>query len=389
MDHRHSPSRFLAACALAGTAASIGFISVATVWLLWLFPATFRLCQTARQCYCVALVFYLVAGRGFLLGIHTLSESMVTPLLAWIFSAATLATPYTVIPRLPRCGVLIALTLTMIPPVGLIALPTPLIGAGVTFPGTGMTGFILTLLIYQIIYSAQCTKPALATLLIGLIGASTWSAAASITPTARAWAGINTEYHSALTLTRDFSSDFAIQNEVHDVLRIQTPPSYNDTTLVFPEAAGGRLTQAAMSRLQSFASATGRSFLIGGEEYAGRGQLNNVLVHVSLEHTDVVYRQRLPAPWFMFRGDRPGFFTADLSRPATFMLGQQRVGVMICYEIALPFFVLQTHWGNPEVVLVAMNLWWAHETNLPDLARLHIKAWSRLYGVPYVLAMNT
>ena len=40
------------------------------------------------------------------------------------------------------------------------------------------------------------------------------------------------------------------------------------------------------------------------------------------------------------------------------------------------------------MVLVASNLWWGRETNLPDVVRLHIAAWSRLFDVPYIPAMN-
>ena len=61
---------------------------------------------------------------------------------------------------------------------------------------------------------------------------------------------------------------------------------------------------------------------------------------------------------------------------------------MICYEIALPLLIFQTHWNDPDMVLVASNLWWGRETNLPDVVRLHIAAWSRLFDVPYIPAMN-
>lgn len=40
------------------------------------------------------------------------------------------------------------------------------------------------------------------------------------------------------------------------------------------------------------------------------------------------------------------------------------------------------------MVLIVRNLWRGSETRLLDIVRLHIAAWSRLFGVPCISAMK-
>ena len=385
MDNRNSTANILVGLALAGTAASIGFYSNEYIWALCLFPAALRLGRTAGQCYGIALAFYLIAGMGLIPGIHTLSGDLISALLVWILPAAALAAPFALVQLFPRSGVMIAFTLTILPPVGLFSLPTALIASGQVFPGTGIFGLCLIVMVYQAIYSLRVSSRSASLLFIFLVGISSYTAAQNSTPSSITWTGIDTDYHRTMTSDKDYAQDYRIQTRVSETLNGLS----GDNIAVFPEAAGGRLTEAALNRLKTIASTSGRPYLIGGEEFAGNGQLNNVLVHITSQGSDVVYRQRMPAPWFMWRGTKEGYFTAGLSRPATFDYREQRVGTLICYEIGLPYLVLQTHRASPDIVLFASNWWWGRDTNLPSVVRLHAESWSKLFGVPYIIAMNT
>ena len=64
-------------------------------------------------------------------------------------------------------------------------------------------------------------------------------------------------------------------------------------------------------------------------------------------------------------------------------------GVVICYELAWPMMVLQTHARNPDRILFTSNLWWAGDTRLQTLFRLHADAWSRIFGVPCIVSINS
>ena len=305
-------------------------------------------------------------------------------MLSWLIPSSTLAAPFVLAHYWPRFGIAVACIISIISPIGLLSYPTPLVATGLFFPGTGFAGLLTLIALYQLIYSIRIHARFATAMLVSLAGISAASTANLLTPTTSVWTGIDTQYQVTLAGDINSAADHRIQSLVEQAINAH----HGNTMPVFPEAAGGRLTLAARDRLIGLAAAHRQSFLIGGEEPVD-DQVDNVLALVSPVRVDIVYRQRMPAPWFMWRGGADGFFTADLSRPATFQVGEHRIGALICYEIGSPLLVLQTHWQEPDVVLAVSNLWWARETNLSDLVRLHIVSWSRLFSVPYVIAMNT
>ncbi len=386
MDYGHRPQCSLIGYGLGGFAAGLGFYSASTVWALCLFPLGLRYAPSTLHTMGIAFIFNLVAGFGLLPGIHTLSNDPVTALSAWIIPALLLCVPFALAPIMPRTGVMAALVLMTLPPLGIIGLPSPLIVAGAILPGAGFVGLALILVLFQLLYSLSVPKPVGAGLMLALIGISSYGAAdGAVSQLDPRFVGIDMRLNHSLSADPDHIADYHSQSRILEVLK-----NTKASTLIplFPEAMGGRLADTAQTRLRSFAAATNREFITGGEEFTDFGQYNNVLAHVSAGNINILYRQRMPAPWFMWRGGMDGFFRADLTRPGTFVFDGINVGALICYEIALPLLIFQTHWQEPDVVLVASNLWWGSETRLPDIVRLHIAAWSRLFGVPYISAMN-
>ena len=70
--------------------------------------------------------------------------------------------------------------------------------------------------------------------------------------------------------------------------------------MLFPEAVA-HLTETGRERLVDLSD---RDFLAGATDPVG-DRLDNVLVHVDPERgVEVVYRQRMPALWFMWWGGR-------------------------------------------------------------------------------------
>ena len=386
MGYGYRPQRSLIGYGLGGLAAGLGFYSASTVWALCLFPLGLRYAPSTPHTMGIAFIFNLVAGFGLLPGIHTLSSDLITALSAWVIPALLLSIPFALAPTLPWTGVMAALVLMTLPPLGIIGLPSPLIVAGALLPGAGFVGLLLTLVLFQLLYSLSVPKPVGAGLLLVLVGISSYGGiGGAVSESAPRFVGINTRLNHSLGADPDYIADYHSQSRILEVLKntkASTP------ILLFPEAMAGRLTDTAQARLRSFAAATDREFIAGGEEFTDSGQYNNVLVHVSAGNINILYRQRMPAPWFMWRGGMDGFFRADLTRPGTFVFDEINAGALICYEIALPLLIFQTHWYDPDAVLVASNLWWGSETHLPDIVRLHIAAWSRLFDVPYISAMN-
>ncbi len=386
MGYGHRPQCSLIGYGLGGLAAGLGFYSASTVWALCLFPLGLRYAPSIRHTIGIAFIFNLVAGFGLLPGIHTLSNDLITALSAWVIPALLLSVPFALARTLPWTSVMAALALMTLPPLGIIGLPSPLIVAGAILPGAGFVGLALILVLFQLLYSLSVPKPVGAGLMLALVGISSYGVAdGTVSQPDPRFVGIDMRLNHFLSADPDYIADYHSQSRILEVLKntkASTPIP------LFPEAMGWRLTDTAQARLRSFAAATNREFIAGGEEFTDSSQYNNVLAHVSAENINILYRQRMPAPWFMWRGGMGGFFRADLTRPGTFVFDGINVGALICYEIALPLLIFQTHWYEPDAVLVASNLWWGSETHLPDIVRLHIAAWSRLFDVPYISAMN-
>jgi len=386
MGYRHRAQCSLIGYGLGGLAAGLGFYSASTAWMLCLFPLGLRYAPSTVHTVGIAFLFHLVAGFGLLSGIHTLSNEPVIAWLAWVLPALLLAMPFALAPTLPRIGVMAALVLMNLPPLGVIGLPSPLIVAGVLLPGSGFMGLALIVVLFQLLYSLPVVRPVGVGLLLILAGISLQGAAVIAVPQSESrFVGVDTRLNHSLSADADYISDYHSQSRILELLQEM---EVRHSIPLFPEAMAGRLTDTAQARLRAFAVATDRDFMAGGEEFTDSSQYNNVLAYVSAGNVEIIYRQRMPAPWFMWRGGMAGFFRADLARPGTFRFDGINAGALICYEIALPMLVLQTHWHKPDVVLVASNLWWGSETRVPDIVRLHIAAWSRLFGVPYILAMN-
>ena len=386
MGYGYCPKRFLIGYGLGGLAAGLGFYSASTVWALCLFPVGLRYAPSIPHTVGIAITFNLVAGFGLLPGIHTLSNDLITALSAWVIPALLLSVPFALVRTMPWTGVMAALVLMTLPPLGIIGLPSPLIVAGAILPGAGFVGLALILVLFQLLYSLSVPKQVGAGLMLALVGISSYGGiGGAVSQPAPRFVGIDMRLNHSLSADPDYIADYHSQGRIPAILK---DTKASTAIPLFPEAMAGRLTDTAQARLRSFAAAANREFIAGGEEFTDSGQYNNVLAHVSAGNIDILYRQRMPAPWFMWRGGMDGFFKADLTRPGTFVFDEINVGALICYEIALPLLIFQTHWNEPDMVLVASNLWWGRETNLPDVVRLHIAAWSRLFDVPYVSAMN-
>ena len=386
MGYGYCPKRFLIGYGLGGLAAGLGFYSASTVWALCLFPVGLRYAPSIPHTVGIAITFNLVAGFGLLPGIHTLSNDLITALSAWVIPALLLSVPFALVRTMPWTGVMAALVLMTLPPLGIIGLPSPLIVAGAILPGAGFVGLALILVLFQLLYSLSVPKQVGAGLMLALIGLSSYGGiGGAVSQPDPRFVGIDMRLNQSLSANPDYIADYHSQSRILEVLK---DTEASTAIPLFPEAMAGRLTDTAQARLRSFAAAANREFIAGGEEFTDSGQYNNILAHVSAENINILYRQRMPAPWFMWRGGMDGFFKADLTRPGTFVFDEINVGALICYEIALPLLIFQTHWNDPDMVLVASNLWWGRETNLPDVVRLHIAAWSRLFDVPYIPAMN-
>jgi apolipoprotein N-acyltransferase len=78
-----------------------------------------------------------------------------------------------------------------------------------------------------------------------------------------------------------------------------------------------------------------------------------------------------------------------LTGPTVLDLAGQRAAVLICYEQVIPWTVLTAAVARPTLFVGMSNDHWATATSIPHWQALCLRAWSRLFGVPYLLAVNT
>jgi predicted amidohydrolase len=101
-----------------------------------------------------------------------------------------------------------------------------------------------------------------------------------------------------------------------------------------------------------------------------------------------IFLQRLPVPmatWKPFERGTP----LHLTGPAVLDVAGQRAALLICYEQVIPWTVWTAALARPTLLVGMSNDHWATGTPIPRWQALCLHAWSRLFGVPYLLAVNT
>lgn len=102
-----------------------------------------------------------------------------------------------------------------------------------------------------------------------------------------------------------------------------------------------------------------------------------------------IFSQRVPVPFSMWKLFSHGGAPVHLDGPAVLELGGQRAAILICHEQVIPWTVLTAAMAHPTLLVGMSNDHWATGTPIPRWQALCLRAWSRLFRVPYLLAVNT
>jgi len=78
----------------------------------------------------------------------------------------------------------------------------------------------------------------------------------------------------------------------------------------------------------------------------------------------------------------------NLAGPGTLQLGPHRLAVLICYEQLLVWPILHSAFERPTLIVGVSNAAWTSHTNIPAAQEACLRAWSRLFGIPFVSAVN-
>ena len=409
----------------------LGIVAAAAMPLACLVPGTRKDAFKGALGYYIGGLWPIVPGLGRYIG---QSATILIPLGIWVLAAIMLSVPWTLAATSDRFQCLwrapLALVATVIPPLGIIGVASPLTAAGYLFPGTAWAGLAAVALTPGILLSTprmafrrRCVVMCLAiTLCMGLaIGGRLFGSGSAEPP--RGWVAVNTSFGDVSQPFQDFVAAQSIQ---------QKATESSARVLIFPEAVVPRwseATEAFWRRTLDRCRGRGQILALGAElpvqtltgestmqklsdlklhdfsaaidaltrmdttpPHAVQGkpgpeQIDNTMLVVGAE--SATFFQRVPVPVGMWRPFSGISVPLRLNAPGVLAIDHQRVAVLICYEQMLTFPILASMLRHPTVIVGISNTFWVDGTPIPRYQATALRGWARLFGLSYFLAVNS
>jgi predicted amidohydrolase len=388
----HSASRPVLATLIGAIAWSGHF---ATIPLSLLPAALLYKAQSRAQAYAIFASYYFGATWPLIPGAKAFfgaKASILDGILLFVIAVLLLAVPAALLftrngARLPF-SVPAILILGALPPVGIIGWASPLLSAGVLFPGTGWLGIISLLGIVASLGRFPLHTAVLAGVL-ALLSHALYKPSA-LPP---GWQAINTALGGAGQGDPDFLAEFEAHQQMQETIR-----QSDARVLLFPEHVVTQWNQATeafwQESLDSAARHHNTTVLIGAGIQRGGGshavsskRYYNALIARGPD-TQAVYYQRIPVPIGMWRPLNSDGVPLNLLGPGTISVQGQRAAVLICYEQLLVWPFLSSVFERPTILVTAANDYWAKATPIPEIQDACAKSLARLFGLPVLSAVN-
>jgi hypothetical protein len=373
-------------------AAAIGVIAwgehVALIGLAAALPALWWQAGSRGAATGVVLAYYLASARGIPVGAAVFFGEHAAWWhggALWLAASALLALPWALLWaangrgrwwRLP-----VALGASLVPPLGAIGWTHPIAATGIALPGAGWIGLasFVALLAWACASRAASTALVAVTLAIGTI-------AADPTPPAH-WRGVDTRLGGDGAGAPDFVRQYARNRELIAMLANVERGSVS----VLPELAAGLWMQPSEDLwAATIATLAERdaTVLVGAERpVAGTRKRANVMLVLGRERAEIP--QRMPVPVSMYRPWADDGYVADWFASGVATVAGERIALVVCFEQVLAWPVLRSLVERPALIVGAANSYWSQQTSIPAIQRSTLRAWSRLFGVPLVTAVNS
>ena len=381
--------------------------------------------QTSRRAASLtALLYYacaiwpVIPGARNFFGPHV---SVLTAVLLWSIATVLLSCPWAALWSPNRRQMLwripIALIIASVPPLGVIGWASPLTAAGVLFPAMGWMGLLACAGCATALGSFPrvcATSAFLLTVLANAVHPND-----PVPPPG--WKAVNTKFgavaHSTLAPDTEYQIAERIQHEALDS---------DASVIVFPETVVPYWTDATDQFWRSGLDALrakGKTILVGAlvprsernpalpfdfsDEIAalksgeiplrlagpqnqhlpdsGGSYFNAVVVRGADHNT---FRQRIPVPISMWNPLSGNGAPINVLGPGILPVRGERAAVLICYEQLLVWPVLSSMAQRPTVIVAIANDYWATSTPIRRFQRSAVKAWSRLFRIPCLSAVN-
>jgi hypothetical protein len=367
----------------------------ATIPLSLLPAALFYKAKSRAQAYAIFASYYFGASWPLIPGARAFfgaQASILGGVLLCLSAAIILAVPAALLfntnrARLPF-SIPTMIILGALPPLGIIGWASPLLSAGVLFPGTGWLGLVSVLGLVAFLGRFPWQTVVLAGVL-ALIAHSLYKP--SVLPPG--WQAINTAFGGTGQGDPDFLAEFEAHEQMQETIR-----QSDARVLLFPEHVVTEWNQATEAFWQESLDASGRhhhtTVLIGAGIQRGRGphavgsrRYYNVLIARGPD-TQAIYFQRIPVPIGMWKPLSDDGVPLNLLGPGIISVQGQRAAVLLCYEQLLVWPFLSSVFEHPTVLVTAANDYWAKGTLIPEVQEVSAKSLARLFGLSLLSAVN-
>ena len=366
-----------------------------------LFPLLWAVAPSRSIAALVAAGYFLAASRGLPQGVANFYSADLWPgLVLWVVASASFVIVHAVFWTKPlgenasgRKGTdaaralryLVVMVLTGLPPFGITGWAHPMTAAGVLFPGWGWWG-LLTMATGLAVMTTRLWPTA--AIILG--GFWLWSAATWTEPhLPDAWHGVDLQ--EGQNLGRDGSLPY--HRDLIATVRRKTATHPDTHMVVLPESTLGFWTPTVARLWREGLQGSGLTVITGAAVVDPKGY-DNVLVAISADYANILYRERMPVPGSMWQPwsrwvGQGGSARADFFGNPVVEVAGVRIAPLICYEQLILWPFLQSMLHSPEVIVAVGNGWWAESTSLVAIQRASSIAWARLFDLPVVMAFNT
>lgn len=353
-----------------------------------LLPALWAMAPTRLSAALVAAGYFLAASRGLPQGVANFYDSGFADGIAlWIAASILFVLTHALLwtnpsrkSRVIRYAIIAVLL--SVPPIGIVGWAHPITAAGILFPGWKWTGLAAATVGLLVMTTRFRVIAALTLGTFWFLSIATW------TDHRRpdGWSGVDTAFGGGGGRYADYQQHLANIDRVLDGARDGI------SLIVLPESALGIWTPT-IERLWISALADIRVTVYGGAVIVDESGYDNVMIELSERGAVVRYRQRMPVPvsmwqpWHSLLG-APAGARADLFANPVVPLSGLRVGTLVCYEQLLIWPVLHSALVSAEVLVAPVNGWWTDETDIVATQMATMTAWTLLFDLPLVVAIN-
>ena len=339
--------------------------------------------------------YYAAASWPLIPGARAFFGRQGTPLIGLFLclaAAAVFALPWGLLftrgPGKAALSVSLCVLLTAIPPLGIIGWASPLLSAGVLFPGSKWLGLALIL----VFLSFFRFKPAPSVVCL-MFCALVFHLQYPPPQLPAGWEAVNTNYGGVGQGDPDFTTEY----NTHQSMQATILESHA-TVLLFPEhlvSHWNESTQAFWGDTLTSVAAQHRTVLIGAginppaapRNLSAQNRYLNVLLARGEENT-ALYQERIPIPIAMWKPLGNDGVPLNLFARGTIRIHNQNAAVLICYEQILVWPFLSSALEHPTILLTTSNDYWAKNTRIPAIQQSSAASWARLFQIPVLSATN-